>query len=82
MRVVYNATFVADCPSDGKEIIYRVKLISSHIILVEDLHKCFSEIKKTPIYQEDVTALLAQRFNCAVETSGSHQRVSIFCEVK
>ena len=55
---IYRHTFVAECPADGEQIIYRLEIRSATMIRVEHIRTATALIKRG--FQEDIADRLRQ----------------------
>ena len=66
------------CPIDSQLINYKAKMCSPKTIFVEDILIFINEIKKKPLFQEDLTKLLYNKFNLKyIKLSGTHSKIKI-----
>lgn len=75
MRVEHRLTAYARCPVDDRRDIYTVFVRTSRVIKVEDILTALESHTKEPVFQEDLTKLLAKTIGCEVETQGWHGEV-------
>lgn len=71
----YRHTFVATCPSDGDQIVYRLELTTPGMILVEHIRTATALIREG--FQEQIADQLHQRFGSDLRLVGTHQGVEI-----
>jgi hypothetical protein len=70
---------IATCPLGGVDV-YRLMVETTRLIAVEDILIALRELTRAPIYQEDLTAQLAEKLNARVVTEGEHSGVATECE--
>lgn len=59
MRCVYELTIAANCPEGGRDQ-YEVIIVSDQLIEVETIIGIIDDHTQEPIYQEDLTARIAE----------------------
>ena len=72
---IYEAKFVAECPSDGEKIEYTTRIAAQKLIRVEDINDFVRKIAKG--YHEDIADKLFTRFGGMQCISAVHQGVKI-----
>jgi hypothetical protein len=72
---IYEAKFVAQCPSDGEQIEYTARIAAQKLIRVEDIN-AFAR-KLVSGYHEDIADKLFGRFGGMQCISAAHQGVKI-----
>ena len=77
----YTVHFSCLCPNDGEEIHYKAVIETGKMLMVEDIKKYLLSLKDAKMLQEDMTVLLAAKFEAEVVTFGRHQEVNIECNV-
>lgn len=76
---IYTVQFTCKCPSDDEVISYKAKIYSEDFVLAEDLFSYVSSFEDSKMYQEQITELLKEKYNCKVITWGTHHFVDIEC---
>ena len=72
---IYRHTFIAECPSDGDSIIYRLEIKAPKVIMVEHIRTATALIKKG--YHEQIADQLHDRFGGEQRIVATHQGVEI-----
>ncbi len=75
MEVEHYLTIRAVCPVDRKPDVYECVVRCNRLIKVEDILAAVAEESREARFQEDLTAALARRLACEVETRGEHLAV-------
>lgn len=79
MNFRYVATAVCLCPVDNSLDVYRVEITSPTMIKVEDIKDALEDFRGKKLFQEALTAMLAQSLFATVVTTGCHS--GVFTEV-
>lgn len=72
---IYRHSFVAECPADGDQIVYRLEIQSKAMIHVEHIRTATALIKRG--YHEEIADQLHQRFGGEQHIVAVHQGVEI-----
>lgn len=82
MNVTHSFPLAAKCPSGlTVQDVYEVQVVTDRMIAVEDILAAADELANgEPIYQEDLTAALADRIGATVRTIGAHGVVTTTAE--
>ncbi|WP_325437553.1 hypothetical protein [Pseudomonas nitroreducens] len=72
---IYRHTFTATCPSDGENIVYRLEIRTTRMIMVEHLRTETALIKKG--YHEKIADALAEKFGGLQIMEAQHQGIQI-----
>lgn len=75
---IHRFRTTAVCPVDQSTDIYDVTVEVSGLLPVEDIHAALRSVEQ-PIYQEDLTNLLATELNARVTTVGMHSGIETTC---
>lgn len=70
---VHKTSITADCPH-GAHDVYEASFETERLIPVEVIEAAISCFTKSPIYQEELAAILAECLCCRVTLRGSHGR--------
>lgn len=71
----YRHTFVAECPADGEQIIYRLEIRSPTMIRVEHIRTATALIKRG--FQEEIADRLQDQLGGQQRIVGVHQGVEV-----
>ncbi|EPB6595612.1 TPA: hypothetical protein ACKRQ2_005117 [Pseudomonas aeruginosa] len=71
----YRHTFVAECPADGEQIIYRLEIRSHTMIRVEQVLTATALIKRG--FQEEIADRLHAQLGGEQRIVGVHQGVEV-----
>lgn len=72
---VYRHTFVAECPADGEQIVYRLEIRSPAMIRVEHIRTATALIKRG--FQEAIADALQNQLGGEQRIVGEHQGVEV-----
>jgi len=72
---IYRHTFVAKCPADGEQIIYRLEIRSAMMIRVEHIRTATALIKCG--FQEEIADRLQDQLGGEQRIVGLHQGVEV-----
>lgn len=75
MICVYETRISAACPMDGKPDIYEATFTSEETIKCEDILEAIAPYAIEKAFQEQITADLARKLRCKVQTVGYHSGV-------
>lgn len=75
MICVYEARISAACPMDGKPDIYEATFTSEETIKCEDILEAIAPYAVEKAFQEQITADLARKLRCKVQTVGYHSGI-------
>lgn len=78
--ITHETKVFGRCPVDGKVDSYDVTITTRRFIKVEDILATIDEIQ-SPVFQEAMTQLLADKLGCNVRSVGYHTGVKTTCEV-
>lgn len=76
MQAKHIFTAIGVCPVNGAEDNYTIIVKTDRIIDVHEIVKIARDILKKPIFQEDLTAQLAEAIDAKVTTHCLHGNVS------
>jgi hypothetical protein len=81
VTTTHKTTIVGKCPH-GCPDVYEVEftVAGEAVTKVEDIQAAIDRLTVEPVYQEDLTRLLAEVVGCRVRTVGSHGRFLTTCE--
>jgi hypothetical protein len=68
----HRCTIVGRCPHGCPDLYTAEFTVEDRVLRVEDIRAEIDTLTNEPIYQEDLTRLLAERLNCVVVTTGPH----------
>lgn len=71
----YRHTFIAECPADGEQIIYRLEIRSATMIRVEHIRTATALIKRG--FQEEIADRLRDQLGGEQRIVGVHQGVEV-----
>ncbi|WAB92011.1 hypothetical protein OSS47_28510 [Pseudomonas citronellolis] len=71
----YRHTFVAECPADGEQIIYRLEIRSATMIRVEHIRTATALIKRG--FQEEIADRLQAQLGGEHRIIGVHHGVEV-----
>jgi hypothetical protein len=78
MNIEYRLGITARCPLDENLTdIYHLTVRSNETILVESILGAVEHFTRKPVYQEELTELLAQALGADVEIIGTHKTVEV-----
>lgn len=78
-KTIHKTHMFAECPK-GASDYYEVEFhVENKVIAVEDIQATIAKVTKRTIYQEDLTASLANRLGCKVVTYGIHSGFKTEC---
>ena len=80
MKVKHKLQIYGKCPVDGANDNYTLVVKTRKILKVEDILAAVSGLK-WPLFQEEVTQILADELGCNVRTVGYHSGIKTTCEV-
>ncbi|TWI48026.1 hypothetical protein IQ22_04219 [Pseudomonas duriflava] len=72
---IYRHTFVATCPSDAEQIIYKLEIKTPEMLMVEHIRTATALIKKG--YHEAIADELHRRFGGDHRMVATHQGVEV-----
>jgi hypothetical protein len=81
MRTTHRTTIVGQCPH-GCPDVYEAEFHTTKLIRVEDIQAAIDRLTSGPLYQEELTKLLAIETECRVVTRGMHGRFETTCEAE
>lgn len=80
MKCTYELKMKARCPSNPQITDeYDVVVDVDRMIVVEELLATLGHYLEEAIYQEDITARLARKFNCKFTLTGYHSGIKTTC---
>jgi hypothetical protein len=84
MKVEHRFEVEATCPANGAAITYSVEmvLVRDDVLMVEDIDAEVTRLTEKPVFQEDFTRSLAERFGAMVTTEGKHGRFATRCSAQ
>lgn len=71
MTTTHEITIKAKCPHGGEDR-YAATFSTDRIIPVEVIEKAIEVFTLSPVYQEDLTRMLAECLYCVVSLQGQH----------
>lgn len=77
MLTIHRTTIVGECPLGCIDIYEAEFHVVSRVIEVGDIADAIREATEEPIYQEDLTQLLANNLGCKVVTRGMHTQKQV-----
>lgn len=80
MKVKHKLQIYGKCPVDGANDSYNLTVTTTKIIKVEDIIAAVRRLQ-WPLFQEEVTQILADELGCNVRTVGHHSGIKTTCEV-
>ena len=80
MIVTHEIRVCGLCPVNGERDFYDVTITTTKVIKVEAIIELVGAIV-WPIFQEDMTQMLADVLKCRVRSVGYHSGVKTTCEV-
>lgn len=78
LKCVHEILIHSECPHGGKDR-YESYFFCSDVLTVESIKDAIDKFTKNPIYQEDLTRLLAEFLGCEVKTVGMHKGFKTTC---
>lgn len=72
---IYRHTFIAECPADGDQIVYRLEIRTQSMVHVEHIRTATALIKRG--YHEAIADQLYERFGGEQRITATHQGVEI-----
>jgi len=72
---IYRHTFVAECPADGEQIIYKLEIRSPTMVRVEHIRIATALIKRG--FQEEIADRLQDQLGGQQRIVGVHQGVEV-----
>jgi hypothetical protein len=82
MRVEHVFQLKAVCPVDERIDEYTVTVTIDRLVKIEDMLGFAQAMGSRPVFQEDLTRLLADRLDGKVVTVGMHSGVRTTCTVE
>lgn len=74
MLVRHRIVIRSKCPVDGADDTYVCDTYPTSLLKCEDVRDAVAELTAGPVFQEMLTAQLAERLGCKVRTRGTHCR--------
>lgn len=72
---IYRHTFIAECPADGDQIVYRLEIRTQSMVHVEHIRTATALIKRG--YHESIADQLFSQFGGEQRIVAVHQGVEI-----
>jgi hypothetical protein len=82
MRVEHVFQLKAHCPVDERIDEYTVTVVIDRLVKIEDILGFAQALGSRPIFQEDLTRLLAEKLDGKVMTVGMHSGVRTTCTIE
>lgn len=82
MTTIHRTTIVGKCPLGCADVYEAEFHVKSKLIEVGDIADAIKEATENPIYQENLTQLLADNIGCKVVTKGRHTQFETTCEAE
>ncbi len=75
IRVEHTLSVLARCPVNDSRDVYETTFRLDKLVKVETLIAQCRGFQDKKLFQEELTAILAEAFSCEVETRGMHSGV-------
>lgn len=79
MNTIHRTSISSRCPHGGGDYYTAEFNVGTRFVAVETIQKAIDALTLQPIYQEELTQLLANELKCGVITRGTHGKFSTEC---